>query len=284
MSEVTPQGTPAPGAAQVLNTTAPQTPTPAAAPTPAQPTWFDGFDPELKGYVQNKQFKDPGDLAKAYWNLEKLRGVPQERLITLPEKADDPAWGDIYDRLGRPKDPNGYEFKQPEGMESPEFLEWSKKTMHELGIPKRQAEQLVSKWNEFVMGSAQKEHETMQQEFQVQDQTLKREWGMAYDQNVQVASNATKGLGVSPDQVEALEQVLGFGGVMKLFHQIGSKFSEGTFVAPSSNNGFSAMTPEAAQQRIMQLRQDSNFVSRLLQKDADAKNEWDRLHQMLSPG
>jgi len=47
--------------------------------------WYAGIaDEGLRGYVQTKGFKDPGALAESYRNLEKLQGVPQERLLKLP--------------------------------------------------------------------------------------------------------------------------------------------------------------------------------------------------------
>ena len=90
--------------------TTPDTAAPVVTETPAAPAapadWTAGLPEEMKGYVQNKGFKDPSAVVESYRNFEKLMGVPQDRMIKLPEKAEDKAaWDSIYNRLGRPEKP-----------------------------------------------------------------------------------------------------------------------------------------------------------------------------------
>src|SRR5690242_20907106 len=49
---------------------------------------------------------------ESYQNLEKMRGVPAERLLTLPDdKSDEATRNAFYEKLGRPKEAAGYEFE-----------------------------------------------------------------------------------------------------------------------------------------------------------------------------
>src|SRR5690606_18358521 len=94
-------------AAPAAATTTTTTPAAPAATTTTQTTatdWTSGFSDDLKGFVQNKGFKDPASVLDSYRNLEKLMGTPKERLLRLPENMDDAnAMGEIYTRLGRPQ-------------------------------------------------------------------------------------------------------------------------------------------------------------------------------------
>lgn len=82
---------------------------PIVADTAPAASWVDGLSDDLKTYVDAKGFKDPASLTESYRNLEKLRGVPEDRLLKLPEKADEPgALDSVYDKLGRPDAPEKY--------------------------------------------------------------------------------------------------------------------------------------------------------------------------------
>jgi len=59
--------------------------------------------------VNNKGWKGVGDLAKAYSELEAFKGVPPERLVTIPDREDDAiGWEEYYTKTGRPKSSKGY--------------------------------------------------------------------------------------------------------------------------------------------------------------------------------
>lgn len=275
--------TPAPAAPA-----APATP-PASAPaaTPAAPAaapndWTSGFNDDMRGYIQNKGFKDAGAAIESYRNLEKLMGAPQERILKLPEKTDDPAWNDIYGRLGRPTDPKEYKFAIPEGMkENTAFTDWARKTFHETGLSSSQAEKIVSKHSEFLQATAKAQQEAFNTEMQTQATALKKEWGAAYDQNVQVAKRAALGLGLDGATIDKLEMAMGHQKTIKMLHDLGSKMGEDAFVIGKS--GGSALTPEAAQNRINALRADPGFTKNYLAGDVSAREEMARLHQMAYP-
>lgn len=282
----TPDQTPTPPAGAAA---APPTPPPAAAPT-APPSgdsspsdWTTGLNDDLKGYVQTKGFKDTASAIDSYRNLEKLMGAPKERLLKLPEKEDDPAWKDIYKRLGTPDTPDAYKVESKVGAD-PEFSKWAKSAFHEMGLTMKQAEGLASKFNEYSTGLTTKFQTDAQVKAQESAASLKKDWGLAHDQNVALAKKAAAAFGVTPDTIDQLEKQIGYAGVMKHFQAIGSKMGEDSFTSGDNTpSGFGVMSPEQAKSRISILRGDSEFVAKYAKGDATAKLEMDKLHAWAYP-
>jgi hypothetical protein len=237
MSEMTP--TPAP------------TPATGETPTPTT-TWTSGLNDEVKGWVENKGFKDPAAVIDSYRNFEKLMGAPKERIIKLPEKSDDPAWNDIYGRLGRPGDPKEYDLK---AIPDPKFGEFSGAT---------EASQAAD------AKAAQEESD------------LKKEWGTAHEQNINIAKRAAAMFKLDPDSVDGLEKTMGYKKTMAFLHEIGSKLGEGTFIGGEGGNS-GALTPAAALNQINTLMADSTFSHKYSNGDAEAKAKMEALHKMAYP-
>jgi hypothetical protein len=251
-------------------------------------TWFDGFDDDAKGYVQNKGWKDPADLLGSYRNLEKLTGAGPDKLLKMPAPDDAQGWNDFYNRLGRPETPDAYKLPLPEG-DSGEFAKVASSWFHEAGLTEKQAEAVASKWNEY-MGQAQQQMEVQQREqyqqtVQQDNASLQQEWGSAYEQNIQVAKVAAREFGFDGPTIDKMEQALGFGGLMKLMHSIGSKVGEASFVSGESGGAgrFGVMAPAQAQAQIKALQGDAGFIKRYTAGDADAKSTMERLHKWAYP-
>jgi hypothetical protein len=264
---------------------------PVATPPPAAPggaappaaDWTTTLSEDHRHFVSKKGFRDPAAVVDSYVNLEKLMGVPKDRLLKLPEKDDDPAWGEIHERLGKPKEAKEYNIPVPQGG-SPEFAEWAKSTFHQLGLPKRTAESLGTKWNEYVAGIQSKQMESYKGKVEADVSTLRKDWGAAYDQQIAVAKQAARTFGVTGETIDSIESVMGHAGTMKLFAKIGSKLGEADFVGGGSGDGgLRVTTPEAAMHQIQMLRQDSDFVRRYTAGDAAARQKMDHLHSMAYP-
>lgn len=274
-----------PGTPVTPESGAPATPAAPAAPQAPAPTdWTTGLSDELRGYVQNKGFKDPASALDSYRNLEKLMGAPKERLLKLPEGDDPAAWKEVYERLGRPADPKEYQVAPPKGVDDPEYVNWARETFHELGLPKKQAEALAQKLAERAESQMSAKAEAYQTNVAQSEAQLKKEWGAAFEQNLNIAKNAARAFGMSPELIDKLEASMGFEGVMKFMHQVGSKVGEGSYVAGENRqSGFGVMTPEAAQQRIRDLRSDASFIQRYTAGGATEKQEMERLHRWAYP-
>jgi hypothetical protein len=280
---VTPSATPAPINATPSGEQSVAAAVPAPSVSAAAPSdWTASLADDLKGYVQNKGFKDPGAAIEAYRNLEKLRGVPEERLLKLPEKDDDAqGWESVYQKLGKPSKPEEYKVQ----TQDPEFGKWAQSTFHELGLSTKQAEKLVSKWNQYADNMTKGQQEVYHQKVEQDNQALKKEWGAAFDQNIAVAKRAAAGLGIDGQTIDALEKTMGFAGVMKFMNSLGSKLGEGSYVAgeTKTDNFMGALTPEAARNRISALRSDPTFVQKYVSGDLSAKTEMEKLHRFAYP-
>lgn len=253
---------------------------PAASAAPAS-NWIEAIpDAELKGWAQNKGFKEPTDALNSYRNLEKLMGADKAgRTVVLPAKWDDPAEvGAFFDKLGRPKDPAGYTMPK-EGVDA-DMAKWAQSTFHEAGLTPRQAELVIGKWQEMIGGKSAATQEAYQARVAQESEALKGEWGAAYNDKIAQAKAAAKSFGVDAETVDKLENALGFGGLMKFFAEIGARMGEDKMVTGTTTGSFNgAMTPDAARAEIQRLRGDNEFVRRYVAGDADSRLKMERLHR-----
>lgn len=255
-------------------------PNPQKAPDPSQSSWTASLPDDVRGYAELKGFKDVSSVVEAYRNFEKIRGVPQERLLTLPEKADAPEWGSVYERLGKPAKKEDYKIGGKSGQDT-EFANWAKEVFHGANLSTKQAETISAKWEEFGSAVSEKQAQAFNQKMEQEVLSLKKEWGQAYDQQVQAAKQAVSAFGIDEQTVDKLESVLGHQKLMKMFSEIGSKVGEGEFITGKSGNGFNGvMTPAAAKEKIKMLQADKTWGAKYVSGDADARQEFANLHKM----
>jgi hypothetical protein len=245
--------------------------------------WTSGLNDDLRGYVTTKGFKDVGAVVESYRNFEKLKGVPQDRLLTIPEKEDAPEWENIFNRLGTPKDKTEYNFEMPEEAKNEEFENWAREVFHKNKLTKKQAESIMKDYGDFLKTGLTKADTEFQQKVSTEVNELKTEWGAANEKYLSQAKRAVTALGVNPEQIDALEQALGYKGVMKMFQSIGSKLGEDSYVSGDSKpNNFGVVSPSEAKSRINDLMQDKDFVAKYLSKDVKALQEMERLHKLAA--
>lgn len=263
---------------------------PLAAPAPTEPpaapaqkpaNWYDGIsDQDLLGYVQNKGWKDPADLANGYRNLEKLVGVDK---IPMPkDEADAEGWNRVYDRLGRPTTAADYKLPVPEGMDG-KFAEMASGKFHELGLTAKQGQALAEWWNQTQGSAMEAQQQQMNAKAEADMSELRQEWGQAFDENIEFGRRAAREYGLDEAKLSALENALGTSELMKLMVRIGRSQGEAAFVTGESKGSTFGMTPAAAQQRIAALRQDPGWTAKYLNNDAEAKAEMSRLMSLAYP-
>ncbi len=251
-------------------------------------SWMAGFNDDLKGYISNKGFKGPSDVADAYRNLEKLMGAPKDRLMTLPEQFYDdkgkltPEGKSVYERLGAPKEAKDYNLQAPKDGGDPKLMEHFSNVFLEAGVPKAAAEKIVNSWNEFQASQVNAMKEQAKAAFTQAEGNLRKEWGAAYDQNVNIAKEAVRTMGIDAKAVEAMSSSLGHEATMKFFKDLGKKVGESPFITGSGGSG--VLEPASAQAKIKELRADRDFGARLMKGDVEAKTRWENLHKQAYPG
>lgn len=254
------------------------------APPPAGGgAWFDSIpDADLKGWVQNKGFKDITTAVESHRNLEKLIGHDRAgRTVVLPAKWDDAnEVGQFYDKLGRPKGPDGY--KLPDGADK-EFGAWAQKTFHEAGLTDRQAALVMEKWGGLVQGKTEATAAAKAAAVAADKEALGKEWGAAHDAKIQTAREAAKAFGFDEATITKLEDAMGFAGVMKFMAGLGEKVGEARAINGDGAVPNGPMTPAAALAQINDLRKDPEFVRKFTSGDFEAKQKMDMLHKYAYP-
>lgn len=254
------------------------------APPPAGGgAWFDSIpDNDLKGWVQNKGFKDVATAVESHRNLEKLIGHDRAgRTVVVPQKWDDPnEVGQFYDKLGRPKAPDGY--KLPDGADK-DFGKWAQTTFHEAGLTDRQAALVMEKWGGLVQGKTEAAATAKAAAITADKETLGKEWGAAHDAKIQTARSAVAAFGFDEATVGKLEDALGYAGVMKFMANLGEKVGEARAVNGDGSSPGGPMTPAAAQSQIRELKADPEFTRKYLSGDFDAKQKLEQLHKWAYP-
>lgn len=257
---------------------------PATPPIVTEPAkWYAGLDADSTAYVENKGWKAPSEMLGSYRNIEKLIGVPPDQLVKVPKpESDASAWNDAFTKLGKPPQAKDYQIDMPEGGDA-KFADWAKSTFHEAHLTSAQAKAVAGKWNEYAKTEKESSMTAYTAEVAKQTDALKAEWGQAYDQHVNIAKNAAKAFGLDAATIDKLEGGMGFGGLMKFMHGLGTKLGEDKFVGGQTGQGFSgAMTPAQAQARINALRNDGEFVTKYIAGNVESKAEMERLHKMLT--
>lgn len=274
MSDVT-SGTPppAPGAPGT-----PPAPTPGDQGAPA--SWTAAFTPETRGYVEMKGWKDPSALVESYRNAEKLLRTSPDRILQLPgEDADPAAWDPIFDRLGRPKDPNGYElpFDEKTANEDDKAIAgWYREQAHKLGLTGKQAKAFYESAMSRNAEIAQKAEVQRSQVHDQQEKALRDEWKDSYKPNMAIAQRARVAFGISDAELDSLENSsLGVAGTLKLLHRLGSRVGEHGFVsgdpgAADGAGGYDTYSKERAAAELQVLQKDPEFVRQFRVKGSKA--------------
>lgn len=245
--------------------------------------WFGGFKAaDVKAYVETKGFKDPESLALAYQNLEKIRGVPADRLVTLPGDDKPESWAPVYDRLGRPKEAAGYELPSAQDV-PPDFLKWQGDTFHKLGLNKKQAQGLSQEWNALVAHSKQVDTQNTATKRNEQITALRQEWGQAAGAMGDRVDAMVTALGMDENTVNAIEGAMGFDGFSKFMiavqDKFGIKLSESEFHGgQNGGNDFGAMTPNVAKGRREELLSNEEYRKSWESGDKAKIKEIDRLY------
>lgn len=203
--------TPAP--APVADNAAPA-PVPAAAPATTAPTsWRDTLPDDIKTNASLSKFDTIEGMAKSYVNLEKMLGAEK---VPVPKEGDEEGIQRFFKAAGWPDKPDGYGFKAPEklpdGMVYNAELDGklagifhgSKLTASQASKVREGLMEIVSSGaTETLEASKLREAETAAA-IQKAEETLKAEWGQAYEQRGKVAGAAINKF-LSPETIAAME-------------------------------------------------------------------------------
>ena len=156
-------------------------------------SWRDSLPEELKSNASLEKFSDVSTLAKSYINAESMIG--KDKMVVPGANTTEEEWNDIYDKLGRPSDPNGYELTAEiaEGEQIDEQLMSSfKDAAHKHGLSPTQAQGLLDFYNSISSQSMVDMENNAILAQEDSSRTLREEWGRSYEENLNKASNVAK--------------------------------------------------------------------------------------------
>lgn len=260
---------------------------------PPAAAWF-GTDAEMVGFMQNRGWHDKpvNEVAlaaiKSYQEAAKFVGAPPEQIIRVPKDANDAAgWAAVHQRLGAPADKAGYDFstvKRADGT-VPEagYIDFLRETAASLNLPKERAVEFADKMLKRDAGVASETKAVRDAALAKSRADLKTDWGVNYDVHLQTAKNAAATLKMTPEDVAAFENQVGYDRVMKMLQSIGAKTGEDKFIrndAPGDQGQL--FTREQALARRTELEADRAWVKSYLGGDAAKRREMSGLQLIIA--
>lgn len=260
---------------------------PASAPVATDPrAWL----PEAyRGDPTFADIKDMEGLSKSYKHAATLVGVDRAEMLRLPKDAAAPEWDAIFNRLGRPDKPDGYEWKTPEGL--PAEVETAFRTdVHKLGLTKAQAAGVLDFYGQQLAAQTAAQQAVTGAAEQETIITLKKEWGAAFPDQLHAARRALDEIG-GPQLAQKLvaAKLTADPDIIRFFAKLGMQSAEpGALIGGSGGAiGRVALTPDAAQREIRTLQGDKTFFREFSDRShpnhATHKGRWDELHKYAYP-
>jgi hypothetical protein len=260
---------------------------------PAADPWYKtaGADPETIGHMQNRGWdtKTPDVVAleaiKAAREAQSFVGLPADRLIRLPaDAADAEGMKAVWQRLGAPKDASEYDFSTIKAAGDkpidPALADTIRAAAAASNLPKDAATRVAEAVVKHLDTTTATRDTEAQAALVNEMAALKTNWGQNYDGNMLVARNAAAALGVTPEEVAALEKSTSYSKVMEMFRNIGSKIGEDKFVISNGPSG-GAKTVDQAKAEKAELKNDSGWVKRYLQGDVAAVKQMTALDTLI---
>ena len=197
-------------------------------------------------------FDSVDKLAKTYVNAVKKIGGNPDNLVSLPQEGE--SWDSLYNQLGRPEQPNGYDFGDDNGT-----LDDYREFAHQTGLSQNQAENVLT-----LFSDIQEEEENQQvkskEDLKLNTKIdLQKEWGKNYDGKVDMATRAFAQFS-SPELRSVINQS-GLGNhpeMIRAFSKIGEQLGEDSLVV-GSGLGSTQLSPQQAREEINKRYADKEF-------------------------
>lgn len=251
----------------------------AAADPNAGASWRDSLPDELKADATLGKYDSIEAFARGH--LETKRQLSADKIV-LPKGDDDAdGWSNLFDALGRPKDPAEYTFPTLKEGETSELADAFRPIAHELGLNQRQVGKLDEFLTNAVQGIADQQAEATRTADAAEIDALKSEVGEdGFKAMSTRAAAAAKAFGVAGSEgVDKLNDILGSAALVKMFDDIGRKMGEGTLrlgeAAPIDVGGDPIKIRE-------ELTNDKDFTKKLLDGDVAAKRRWEAVQAAVA--
>jgi len=204
-----------------------------------------------------------------------------EKAPGVMPKPDDSNMEQVWNSLGRPTDPKGYQFTPPEGSEAPPDLDSFAQTAHKYGLTQEQFKGVLGD----IVQQQTTQSETMQAQHNEEMRALNKEWGMAYDTNLSQVKNFLR-LTDAPDGiVDMISEGVMSPAEIKWIHSIASQTKSSTELANHQGTSNGALPPAEARDRIQEIlnNNDHPYWNASDPRHADSVQKMVELHKMANP-
>lgn len=260
--------------------------------------WYGGLDGETQGWMQSKGWAAPNgqpapefakilpDMVKAHRSLESMNG--RDKVVWPKDQADAPAWAEIHKRMGVPSKPEEYGLMplgpdgKPDEKADRTYANAMAAAFHKHGIGKDAAHAIGQEHSRLAGELSKAADQAFVARSEQEFAALKQEWGVNADANFAAAQRAARAFGIDQETMGKMERAIGTKSLMTLLNQIGLAVSEDRVSAGGSGQGGGLTSPEAAQARLAELRQDSEWQKKYFAGDRLAVAEYDRLIQTVA--
>jgi len=227
---------------------------------PEAADWKAGLPAELREDPTVARLGSVDEAVKMLVHAQRLVG--RERVALPPADAPEEDWAALFDRLGRPETPEGYELEAPEGIDGDTAAEGElagrfRAAAHRLGLLPRQVQGLYAWYAGEQAGGA----EAAVVAAEAAEAELRRDWGAAYDRRLDEARRAARTLGGAA--LLAHLDGSGIGNdplIVRAFARAGRLLGEAEAPEPASADGF-APSGAAARAEIARLQGDAGFMA-----------------------
>jgi hypothetical protein len=212
-----------------------------------------------------KGWKTLSDALTSYKHAEKIIRTEPDKVLRLPSTPEDPAWGDIWGRLGRPETPEGYDFGDLKPGEL-DLVTPFREVAHRLGIPQPMARGMVEWFDQAIQEAVEAQEAQAEQEARLaRDQShaaLRKKYGAAFPEAELTHRAALAHFEVSN---EFLQKAIA-GGVtheelFDLFVKIGTAVGEHRTPAGGGSTASFPGSPEWAKREIAKIEGDKAFMT-----------------------
>tara|TARA_R100001594_G_scaffold52626_1_gene86156 strand:- start:15246 stop:16103 length:858 start_codon:yes stop_codon:yes gene_type:complete len=220
------------------------------------------FDPTslpegLREEPSLQTFDSVDKLAKSYVNAVKKIGGDPNTLVKIPQEGEDK--NAFYNQIGRPEQPQDYNFDEIVGDDPEGTLDGYKEFAHHHGLTQSQAESILNLYGEIQEDEA-REYQEAQRQLDINGQIeLQKEWGKNFDGKMDMASRAFAEF--STTELKKMMDETGLGNhpeMLRVFAKVGERLGEDSLIV-GSGLGANQMSPEQARTEIQNRYSDKEF-------------------------
>ena len=225
--------------------------------------WRSLLNDDARAWADKKGFTDLNDVLRGHENLERLKGVPEDRLLRIPSEDDTEGWNAVFERLGRPSEAKDY------GIEDEQVAS----LFRDSNLTKEQAAKVWEGLSEYQNKQSESQAEEFLRDIELGEQEVYKEWGIEKENNTRFAQQGAKRMGLTADDVFAAEQALGPKKVMNMLAEFGRKTGDPQFAGSETREGSLGLTPEHAKQSLSDLRADPKWQKDMLSNDPKTREK-----------